>query len=230
VTIDPGQQRIGSFHPITEGDWTEGAYISPETQKIATAIQRDDVAALSSALTSGNVKIDDKDANGRSPLHIAVLCNAIECTKFLISKEARAAARTVDGRTALHLAAQYGRKEIAELLIEYGKALAAKPPSEKKSADDGSNNKKKKNKKSGDDDDDDDGEDEDEDEDDGEDEDEEGGDGDDDDDEVDEESCIRAQVERKKQEALEELRKSDPTNDDEDVCLCLRDRQPARVL
>jgi hypothetical protein len=28
ITVNPGQQsaRIGSFHPITEGDWTEGAY------------------------------------------------------------------------------------------------------------------------------------------------------------------------------------------------------------
>lgn len=28
VTVNPGQQTIGSFHPITEGDWTEGACIS----------------------------------------------------------------------------------------------------------------------------------------------------------------------------------------------------------
>ena len=27
VTVNPGAQTIGSFHPITEGDWTEGACI-----------------------------------------------------------------------------------------------------------------------------------------------------------------------------------------------------------
>ena len=28
---NPGRQQIGSFHPITEGDWSEGAFISEAT-------------------------------------------------------------------------------------------------------------------------------------------------------------------------------------------------------
>lgn len=28
MTLNPGGQSIGSFHPITEGDWTEGTCIA----------------------------------------------------------------------------------------------------------------------------------------------------------------------------------------------------------
>jgi hypothetical protein len=47
VTVNPGaQSQIGSFHPITEGDWTEGAYISPESEALFAAIAANDVKAL----------------------------------------------------------------------------------------------------------------------------------------------------------------------------------------
>lgn len=108
VTIDPGQQRIGSFHPITEGDWTEGAYVTRETEELIMAISRNDVAALKAQVAAGTVDINAKDANGRTALHIAVYNNAIDCAKFLLDKEARVDFRTSDGRTALHLAAQVG--------------------------------------------------------------------------------------------------------------------------
>jgi hypothetical protein len=37
VTDNPGQQRIGSFHPITSGDWTDGAYLSEATLRVCCA-------------------------------------------------------------------------------------------------------------------------------------------------------------------------------------------------
>jgi len=40
ITVNPGQQGalIGSFHPITEGDWTEGAYITKEAEMFVAVI------------------------------------------------------------------------------------------------------------------------------------------------------------------------------------------------
>lgn len=32
--MNPGAQKIGSFHPITEGDWSEGALIQEENDSL----------------------------------------------------------------------------------------------------------------------------------------------------------------------------------------------------
>ena len=44
-------------------------------------------------------------------------------SNLMLALQARVSHRTVDGRTALHIASQYGRKEIVELLLARGKAL-----------------------------------------------------------------------------------------------------------
>jgi hypothetical protein len=37
LSINPGQQMIGSFHPITEGDWQEGAMINKDSKEVDIA-------------------------------------------------------------------------------------------------------------------------------------------------------------------------------------------------
>jgi len=55
ITVNPGSQtaRIGSFHPITEGDWTEGAYVSKETELLCIAANVNDVETVRSCLSDG---------------------------------------------------------------------------------------------------------------------------------------------------------------------------------
>lgn len=53
--MNPGSQtaRIGSFHPITEGDWTEGAYVSPIVEKMCIAVSQNDLRTIQSCLEAG---------------------------------------------------------------------------------------------------------------------------------------------------------------------------------
>lgn len=56
IAVNPGQQstaRIGSFHPITEGDWTEGAYITKEAERLFIAINKDDTETVEDCLRGG---------------------------------------------------------------------------------------------------------------------------------------------------------------------------------
>ena len=64
------------------------------------------------------VDINRRDHVGRTPLHIAILTGASEIACDLIDAGARMMARLVDGRTALHLAAQLGLGQVVEKLLE----------------------------------------------------------------------------------------------------------------
>lgn len=44
VVDNPGRQRIGSFHPITDGDYAEGAYLSEETLELCKLANMNDVS------------------------------------------------------------------------------------------------------------------------------------------------------------------------------------------
>jgi len=75
---------------------------------------------------------------------------------------AKISTRLNDGRTPLHLAAQYGREDIVNLLIEHSKVLAEKEKNQAAAAAQGGKAKKKAHKMEEDDDDEDGGEEEDE--------------------------------------------------------------------
>jgi len=119
ITVNPGQQnaRIGSFHPITEGDWTEGAYISKEAESLFIAVNTDNPSAVQNCLSSG-IEVSSKDALGRTALHIAAFCNASRVVKILIDSGVRISSKLPDGRTALHVAAQYGSEEIVYMILQ----------------------------------------------------------------------------------------------------------------
>lgn len=124
VKVNPGSQtaRIGSFHPITEGDWTEGAYVSPATNELCLAVTKDDVATVTKLLDAG-ADVDVRDPVGRTPLHLACICGAVKVVKLLLERKARVSARTTCGRTPMHLAAQYGHPEVVKLLLKRGEEL-----------------------------------------------------------------------------------------------------------
>ena len=113
---DPGRQEIGSFQPITEGDWTDMAYID-EDQRLWQAIIAEDLDMVKSWLAEEGHNVNRRDHTGRTPLHLACLCSTPEIVQALVDKGALLVARLVDGRTALHIAAARGVDAIVRILL-----------------------------------------------------------------------------------------------------------------
>ncbi|KAJ6615451.1 hypothetical protein B0H10DRAFT_2164836 [Mycena sp. CBHHK59/15] len=105
VQDDPGRQTLsGSFNPIDVGEWSAQVYIGP-TERFFAAIAAHDRAGVVRMLADGT-DVNRRDHVGRAPLHVAILCGAVDVACDLIDAGARMTARLVDGRAALHLAAQ----------------------------------------------------------------------------------------------------------------------------
>ena len=77
------------------------------------------------------VDVNRRDHVGRTPLHLAILTGASEIACDLIDAGARMMARLVDGRTALHLAAQLGLGRVIEKLLERSEQNKEKAEEEK---------------------------------------------------------------------------------------------------
>jgi len=73
-----------------------------------------------------NVRVEDKDVNGRTPLHWATVKNSIELAVLLLDRGADVEAKANDGYTPLHLASSWNRIAMAEFLIEKGADVRAK--------------------------------------------------------------------------------------------------------
>ena len=115
---DPGRQSIsGSFNPIDDGEWSELAYMGP-TEKLFDAIVTGDRAAVAKIVSAEGFDVDRRDHVGRTPLQIAILSKAADIACDLIDAGARMTARVVDGRTALHLAAQLDLPVVVRKLLE----------------------------------------------------------------------------------------------------------------
>eukprot|EP01118_Nematostelium_gracile_P012221 TRINITY_DN4433_c0_g2_i4.p1 TRINITY_DN4433_c0_g2~~TRINITY_DN4433_c0_g2_i4.p1 ORF type:complete len:598 (+),score=159.56 TRINITY_DN4433_c0_g2_i4:17-1810(+) len=114
LKVNPGaQNRIGSFHPITEGDWTEGAYINPKAQHLFYAINTDDLSSVKKCYEHEKIDLNGRDPVGRTPLQMAAFSNSIKSAEYLISAGAKISAKMADGRTALHIASSYGHHAVS---------------------------------------------------------------------------------------------------------------------
>jgi ankyrin repeat protein len=126
IKDDPGRQVIGSFHPLTEDDWTTEAYVDNVREVLCSACARGDVEVVKNLLEQNSlpssqaekVNVNVKDYLERTPLQLAVLGGHTEIVKILLQHDARIIERMSDGRTVVHLASQYGFLDILELLLQ----------------------------------------------------------------------------------------------------------------
>ena len=134
IEEDPGRQSIsGSFNPIDEGEWSESAYIQAMA-KFFGAISKNDTVITTQMIEDG-VDVNRRDHVGRTPLHIAILSNSVECANALIDAGARMTARLVGGRTSLHLAAQMGQTSVVKNMLARSTYNAEKAAEEKPKAE-----------------------------------------------------------------------------------------------
>ena len=143
---DPGRQSIsGSFNPNDEGEWAEQAYIGP-TEKLFNAIVLGDRAAVGQIISQEGFDLNRRDHVGRTPLQLAILSKEVDIACDLIDAGARMTARVVDGRTALHLAAQFDLPKVVRKLLERSAVNQEKAKEEEEAAKRAEEQKKNEDK------------------------------------------------------------------------------------
>ena len=116
IEEDPGRQSISrSFNPIDEGEWSDSAYIQASAQFFSSISKNDTV--ITTQMIQDGLDVNRRYHVGRTPLHVAILSNSIECASALIDAGARMTARLIGGRTSLHLAAQMGQASVVREML-----------------------------------------------------------------------------------------------------------------
>lgn len=122
IVDDPGRQSIGSFHPITDGDWSDGAYLSRDGELLVAAANAGDLDAIQELLQK-KVIVDTPDCLGRTALHLAVLSNQVKAAEILLDAGADPTLHLKDGRSIIHIAAEYGYLDMLAMLLTKLKLL-----------------------------------------------------------------------------------------------------------
>ncbi len=118
IKDNPGRQMIGSFNPITEGDWMEGAMLSEHVQELIALACSGNAASLREFIAAHpQGDISARDRVGRTALLVSVMIGSTECVQLCLDRGAKVDERLPDGRNALHIAAAYGWRDVAALLL-----------------------------------------------------------------------------------------------------------------
>lgn len=103
----------------------------PESSALSIhrAARRGDLAAVITEQAAG-VALDERDADGNRPLHLAVASGARSLVQWLIDHGADVHARNRGGQTALHWAATAGHLDLARTLLAAGARIDCQGSSE----------------------------------------------------------------------------------------------------
>ena len=109
---------------VPEGGVESADPVVVKYKTILHAIARGDAVDTRNHLLLG-ADVNEKNRQGWTPLHFAVVRGKTDCARVLVAHGAELDPRTGTLKTPLHLAADRGFLEIAQLLIEHGADLGA---------------------------------------------------------------------------------------------------------
>ena len=93
---------------------------NPQAQGIFDAVKANDLAGVKDMIGKDAALVKAKDANGRTPLHIAAANGAVAMAELFIEKGADVGEKDLLGNTPLHAAVDGDQKNLVELLIAKG--------------------------------------------------------------------------------------------------------------
>ncbi len=97
---------------------SEGAYYD-----VLSACGRGDLDRVRTLAAEDPAVIETRGAGALTPLHWAVRGRSLECARWLLRRGADANAESLSGRTALHIAAEWGLADMVWLLTGHGADL-----------------------------------------------------------------------------------------------------------
>ncbi|KAH9259482.1 hypothetical protein BASA81_002525 [Batrachochytrium salamandrivorans] len=132
ISDDPGRQRIGSFHPLSETGWAEGVYFHESTEELFSATNADDPVRVKAALGFCVKGPDVRDFFGRTALHLALMAGSFRALQVLLDAGASPLEPMAGGKTPFHLCAMYGAsKEVVVALRDAAEQVMLKKLAQK---------------------------------------------------------------------------------------------------
>lgn len=132
ISDDPGRQRIGSFHPLSESGWAEGVYFHESTEELFSATNADDAVRVKAALGFCVKGPDVRDFFGRTALHLALMAGSFRALQVLLDAGASPLEPMAGGKTPFHLCAMYGAsKEVVVALRDAAEQVMLKKLAQK---------------------------------------------------------------------------------------------------
>jgi hypothetical protein len=112
----PSRQHKEVVHPWSQQEYTGPAYVAV-TDPLCGAIADCDLSRIQHLLAHGGNDINERDINGRTPLHLAVACSTLEVVQCLLDHGAQLTPLTEDGKAVSHIACVRGSVAIVSALL-----------------------------------------------------------------------------------------------------------------